>query len=208
MSISKSLRTLAAVAPGSGFVTMLEIAALEKQLGLPHGRPTFNAVRAQARLADLQAQVAAKSAPAPSPAPSPAPASPAPTPTVPAPVAPAPAPAPATVPALSGLARTAASFKSSAADAAQLAVVPAPAPVAPGSMPTERIAALAAHVFGRQVTHTDDPQARQKCLAKLHTAGVAIPGETNPHPTEITGLARMLHGVYQNRANEFLSNNK
>lgn len=208
--LTRSLKTLAAVAPGHAFTVMLEIAALEKQLGLPHGRPTFNGVRAKARLADLQAQLASKSTPQVQAAPAPAPA---PTPTVPAPVAPAPAPAPApaTVPALSGLARAAASFKADAITAAEtrkLAPVATAAPVAAGSMPTEKLAAMCAHVFGSPVSHADDPQTRQKCLARLHIAGVNVAGmEADPHSIEITGTARSLRAVYQAKAVEFLSVN-
>jgi hypothetical protein len=216
---------------------MFAIAALEKQLGLPYGRPTFNGPRAKARLSDLQAQLAAKSAPQVQAAPA---ASVPVAAIVPSPEVDAAVriqgmekrfSLPVTAltdllsgdtaaarlaeieklsagPELRGVERAAAAFKRSAAAQAAKPVVVAAAPVAAGSMPTEKLVALCEAVFGSPVSHADDPQTRQKCLARLHIAGVNVPGmEADPHSIEITGTARSLRAVYQAKAVEFLSIN-
>jgi hypothetical protein len=115
-------------------------------------------------------------------------------------------------PELRGIERAANAFKRSAAAHAAQAAKPAPvatvAPVPAGSMPTEKLVALCEAVFGSPVSHADDPQTRQKCLARLHIAGVNVPGmEADPHSIEITGTARSLRAVYQAKAVEFLSIN-
>jgi hypothetical protein len=191
--LHQSLRKLASVAPNNAFGHILQIADLERQLGLPMSRPTFNGVRAKARIEALQAQLAAKSAPQVQAAPAaPSVPAPAPTPTAPAPVR-----------EITGLARAAASFKADAtAHAAKPAPVATAAPVASELMSTAKLVALCEHVFGKT------PQNRGGCLHTLRLSGVTVPGvEPDPHRIEVTGFNRMFRDSFQAKADSYLANN-
>jgi hypothetical protein len=233
--LNRTLKTLAAVAPGHAFDTMFAIAALEKQLGLPYGRPTFNGPRAKARLSDLQAQLAAKSAPAvqAAPAASVPVATITPSPEVDAAVRiqrmEARFSLPITAltdllsgdtaavrlaeieklaagPELRGIERAANAFKRSAAAHAAQAAKPAPvATVAPVPAGSMPTEKLVA-LCEHVFGHT--PQSRDGCLYSLHLSGVTVPGiEPDPHRIEVTGFNRMFRDAYQAKADSFLANN-
>jgi hypothetical protein len=174
---------------------------LETALGLPVSAPSIGATRLSAEIAELETKLAAKNPAAPT--------------ATTAPAAPAPVAAKSDTlqtEKLTGLARAAASFRAEEKaaieqrKAAAAKAESAQAAAIKGLMPTEKLAALCAHLFNGPATYEGDPDTRAKCLSQLRQAGVEIPNlEPAKHKVELTGFHRTIAATYQAKADEYLA---